>query len=132
MSNPLWGRKSVGEQEELPLVCSGCKGFFCKARHQPVCPAAGTNLIVPMISVGFEGHYENFSSGFKGLLNTLYSDKIGNYVKSDIILMIVARSYESLKNKKDKATETRRSAGARMRLIARLYLCFRNIYNNWS
>ena len=129
-------RRIVGEGEDLPLMCSGCKGFFArkyKARHQLVCPAAGTNLMVPMVSVDLEGHYESFSSGFKGLLNTLYSDNIGNYVKSDqIILMIGARSYGSLKRKKDKVTETRRAVRARMRLIARLYLCFQGIYNNQS
>ena len=44
--------------------------------------------------------------------------------------MIGARSYASLKRKKDKVTETKRSVRARMRLLARIYICFQNVYKN--
>ena len=60
--------------QDLPVMCSGCKGFYAKsfkARHQLNCPASGTNLMVPVVSVKLQFHFGNCSSDFKELLNTL-------------------------------------------------------------
>lgn len=46
--------------------------------------------------------------------------------------MIGSRSFSSLKRKKDKVTETRKSVRVRMRLSARLYLAFREAYSKQS
>nr|XP_047124946.1 uncharacterized protein LOC124807258 [Hydra vulgaris] len=71
------------------------------------------------------------SNDFVNLLNTLQLDDIGNYIKTDkIILMIGSRSYSALKRKKDKVSETKKLVRSRMRLTARLYLSFKSIYNN--
>ena len=99
--------QSKGEKEELPMMCSGCRGFFCKrykSRHQLICPAAGTNMLVLMVSMTLQDS-EKYPADFISLLNTLHLDDIGSRVKSDkIILMIGARSTEnaSLKRKKTK------------------------------
>ena len=102
-----------GEDKEIPLMCSGCKGFFArkyKARHQLVCPMAGSNLMMPLVSVETSNEeYETYSNEFLSLLNKLQLDDVGNYAKSDkIILMIGARSHSALKKKKDKVVETER------------------------
>ncbi|XP_065673105.1 uncharacterized protein LOC124805852 isoform X2 [Hydra vulgaris] len=126
-------RKSKIQNDELPLMCFGCKGFYSrkyKARHQLVCRGTNTNLLIPMVSIASED-YENYSNDFVNLLNTLQLDDIGNYIKTDkVILMIGSRSYSALKRKKDKVSETKRLVRSRMRLTARLYLSFKSIYNN--
>jgi len=129
-------RKAAENDTESPIMCTGCNGFFArkyKARHQVVCLSAGSNLVIPMINIANSSHYDNFSDEFKDLLNTLLLDDVGNYVKSDeIILMFGMRSFNSLKRKKDKVVEARKSVRSRMRLTARLYLRFRAIYNEQS
>ncbi|XP_065681675.1 uncharacterized protein LOC124811063 isoform X2 [Hydra vulgaris] len=126
-------RKSKIQNDELPLMCCGCKGFYSrkyKARHQLVCQGTNTNLMIPMVSIASKD-YENYSNDFVNLLNTLQLDDIGNYIKTDkIILMIGSRSYSALKRKKDKISETKRLVRSRMRLTARLYLSFKSIYSN--
>ena len=125
-------RKNDKDQDELPLICSGCNGFFSrtyKARHQLICSAAGSNLMMPLVSVSSSLSIDNYSDGFKSLLNTLRLDEVGDYIKTDkIVLMIGARSFGALKRRKDKITETLKSVRARMRLVARIYLSFREIY----
>ena len=91
---------------DIPIMCTGCKGFFAKkykARHQIICPSADSNLMVPMVVLTQPHDYDKYTSEFKDLLNTLYSDEIGNYVKQDeIVLMFGDRSFNSLRRKKDK------------------------------
>ena len=117
---------------DIPVMCSGCKGFFSrkyKARHQMICPENGSNLMLPMVSVEQCQGMEQYSVGFRNLLNTLHQDKVGDYIKTDkIILMIGNRSFSALKRKKDKKTETSKYVRARMRLTARIYMAFRDEY----
>ena len=76
---------------------------------------------------------ENTDDAFKDLLKTLQLDIVGNYIKTDaIILMIVASMFAALKRKKEKATETRRTTRSLIRLITRLRLCFREICKKQS
>ena len=104
-----------------------------KTRHQLVCPAGSSNLMLPMVPVHEAVAAENQPDQFKSLLNTLQLDEIGQYLKTDpIILMIGLRSFAALKRKKDKITETRKSVRARMRLVARLYLVYRDLYGKQS
>ena len=99
-------------------MCSGCKGFFSrsyKVRHQVICPAGGTNLMLPMVSFEQNQSLENYSHDFKLLLNSLQLDEIGNYIKTDpIILMIGVRSFGSLKRKKDKVIEGKKAVRCRI------------------
>ena len=108
------------------MMCSGCKGFFArsyKARHQLICPAAGCNLMLPMVNVAPLDHLENISDGFKEVLNILLLDEVGNYINTDeIILMFGVRSFSALKRRQDKITEGRKAVRARMRLTAQIYL----------
>ena len=70
---------------------------------------------------------------FKDLLSTLLLDEVGNYIKTDeIILMFGERSFNSLKRKKDKVVECKKYVRARMRLTGRVYLCFRKLYSEQS
>ena len=58
-------------------------------------------------------------------------DVIGDYVKTDeIILMIRARLFGAMKRKKDKFVEGKRTVRSRMRLLGRIYLYFREFYND--
>ena len=127
-------RKTQKDGEELPVMCSGCHGFFTKkykSRHQQICPANGSNIMLPMVSIESAKHAEKFSNAFKSLLNTLRLDKVGDCIKSDeIILMIGNRSFNSLKRKKDKKEETSKYVRARMRLTARVLIAFKNVYDN--
>ena len=126
---------SKSEQHDTAAVvmCSGCKGFFAnkyKTRHVLICPVAGNNFVLPMVNIASFHQIEQLPNDFKELLNSLYSDEIGEYIKTDnIILMFGARSYSALKRKKDKVFETRKYVRGRMRLVARLYLAFREVYS---
>ena len=118
------------------IICSGCEGFFAKKyknRHRLVCPASGSNIMLPMVSLTSSISIENSDDDFKNLLNSLQLDTVGDYIKTDpIVLMIGARTFAASKRKKDKVTETRRTTRSRMRLTTRLYLCFREICKNQS
>ena len=124
------------QQQEMPIMCSGCKGFFAKgykARHQVNCLAAGTNVMVPVVSLTATVSFENYPDGFKELLSDLQQDDTGNCVKTDsIILMLGFRSYTSLKRRKGKVIESRKTVRTRMRLLARVYLKFKSFYTQQS
>ena len=85
-------------------MCSGCKGFFAKSyksRHQLICPAGSSlNLMMPLVPIEMCTTVEEYSDGFKALLNTLQLDEVGSYIKTDsIILMIGNRSFSAFKKK---------------------------------
>ena len=111
--------RKCGNDSEIPMMCSRCKGFLArssKARHQLICPAAGCNLMLPMVNVASLDHLENISDGFKEVLNTLLLVEVGNYNKIDeIILMFGMRSFSALKRRQDKITEGRKAVRAFMR-----------------
>lgn len=68
------------------------------APHRLVCPASETNIMLPIVSVESCKVVENVWDEFKEFLNSLLLDVIGNYVKTDkIVLMIGARSFRVLK-----------------------------------
>ena len=105
-------RERKSKNEDRPVMCSGCKGFFSKtykARHQLICTASGTNLMMPIVTIARTPEVQDYSDDFKILLNTIRLDKFGDNIKSDqVIMMIGSRSYASLKRKKDKVTETKK------------------------
>ena len=117
----------------MPVMCSGCLGFFAKskARRQLLCPASGTNIVHSIESVESCKVVESFCEEFKELLNSLLLDVTGNYIKTEkIVLMIGARSFGALRRKKDKKIGAKKLVRTRMQLVARVYLCFREIYSN--
>ena len=66
-------------------------GFFAKsfkAHHQLNCPASGTNVMIPMISVNNPLPLDQYSDESKVLLQTIQQDTVGDYVKSDTIILI--------------------------------------------
>ena len=66
-----------------------------------------------MISIHHESNFDSYPDGFKDLLNTLSLDEVGDYIKTDeIILMFGLRSFCALNRKKDKVTEARKSVRA--------------------
>ena len=127
-------RKSGKADGDTPVMCSGCFVFFAKsykARHQLICPSSGTNVMLPVVSIEKCTAIDKYCDEFKELLSKLLLDEIGDYVKTDeIILMIGARSFGAMKRKKDKIVEGKRTVRSRMRLLARIYLCFREFYND--
>lgn len=129
-------RERKSETDEPPLMCSGCKAFIAKsykARHQLKCPGNGSNFMIPVISINSIANTEQYSDGFKALLNTLQLDEVGTYIKTDeLVLMIGARSYAAVHRKVDKQTEAKKSVRARMRLITRVYFEYRKIYSQQS
>ena len=121
--------------KEVPIMCTGCKGFFSKtykARHQLICPAnEGINIMIPMISITESEVIDGYNDEFKELLNTLRLDDVGAYVKKDkIILMIDSKAFNSLRRKRDKIIGAQKTVRAQMRLLTRLYLSFQKTYKN--
>ena len=46
--------------------------------------------------------FDQYSAGFKNLLNTLHLDSVSNFAKSDpIVLMVGVRSHAAIKRKQD-------------------------------
>ena len=76
-------------KKDVPVMCTGCKGFFSKtykARHQLICPAnEGINI---MIYITESEVIDGYIDEFKELLNTLRLDDVGAYVKKDEELLI--------------------------------------------
>ena len=109
-----------------PLMCSGCFRFFAKSyktHHQLICPSSGTNVMLPVVSIEKCTAIDKYCDEFKELLSKLLLDEIGDYVKTDeIILMIGARSFGAMKRKKDKIVEGKRTVRSRMRLLTRIYV----------
>ena len=128
-TNYMTERRSNDNFVERPIMCPGCKGFFAKgykSRHQLICPTAGSNIMLPIVSLDETHFVETYPKEFIELLNSLQLDEVGNYVKQDeIILMIGHRFFGGSKRKKDKIVGTVKTVGTRMRLTARLYLSFR-------
>ena len=127
---------STSTRNDIPVMCSGCKGFFSptyKSRHFEKCTSKKSNLMLPMIASESIETCENFSDEFKELLNTLLLDDVANYLKTDqIILMLGYRSFGAIKRRTDKKIETKKTVRSRMRLLARLYLAFCDEYSNQS
>lgn len=91
--------------EELPVMYSGCKGFFLKsykARHQLVFSATCVGVIFPMVSIEKIEYVEQHTSEFKELLNTLHLHEAGNYVKSGLIMLLIGLRLFNVKKKKIK------------------------------
>ena len=122
-------KKQSSQPKKLPLMCSGCMGFFSKsykARQQLVCSAASVGVMFPMVSIEKTEYKEQHPPEFKELLSTLHLDEVGNCVKSDpVILVIGSRLINAKRKKTDKETGTRISVRTHMRLMAHLclYLC---------
>ena len=135
-NNFLRERVSLNSEQDVPVMCSACHGFFAKdykARHQLICSGSGSGLMLPMINIADCPKLNDLKPGFKDLLSTMRMDKIGDYVKTDnIILMIGARTHNALKRKKDKEQECKKTVRSRMRLIARVYLKFLEYYQDQS
>ena len=112
-------------------VKSSLKSY--KSRHQLICRQGGLNPLVPVVSIEKVESFDEFSDGFKSLLNTLHLDVIGNFAKSDpIVLMVGARSHTAIKRKKDKISENMRTVRSKMRLMSRVYLTYRHAYREQS
>ena len=89
--------------EKLPVMYSGCKGFFLKsykARHQLVFSATCVGVIFPMVSIEKIEYVEQHTSEFKELLNTLHLHETGNYVKSGLIMLLIGLRLFNVKKKK--------------------------------
>ena len=97
---------STSTRNDIPVMCSGCKGFFSptyKSRHFEKCTSKKSNLMLPMVAAESIETYENFSDEFKELLNTLLLDDVANYLKTDQkILMLGYRSFGAIKRRADK------------------------------
>ena len=53
-SNFIRERKYRKTKSEIPVMCSGCLGFFAKiykTHHRLLCLASGTNIMPPIVSV---------------------------------------------------------------------------------
>lgn len=127
-------RKPKSDNTQPPVMCMGCDKFLSKSfkpRHQPNCTGKGINTFVPVAAIAkTPSNFNDFEDGYKAILNTLHQDAVGDYIKTDqIILMVGARSYSSIKRKLDKVQENKRTVRSRIRLMARVYLAFLECYN---
>ena len=74
----------------MPVMCSGFKGFYCKSykiRHQLICPAAGTNLMIAVVSIAAPMP-DVLPDDFKELLNSMHVDQARSYVTTDGIILL--------------------------------------------
>ena len=105
----MYERGNLVKKQEMPIKSSGCKRFFkkCyKATHQVVCPAAGTIIMVLVVSLTETVPFENYSDGFKQLLSDSEQNDTGNCVITNAtFLMVGFRSYTNLKSRKGKVIE---------------------------
>ena len=89
-SNEFLRQRKAGDNDDLPFMCSGCKGFFSKSyktRHQQVCSSSSSNFLMPVVPVETFLTVENFPDEYKSLLNSLQIDEVGTYIKTDPIIL---------------------------------------------
>lgn len=57
-------RKTKDGNDEIPVLCTGCDGFFknsYKSTHQKICPGnTNQNLMLPLVSIEAAQTFENF------------------------------------------------------------------------
>ena len=78
-------KNNKNSESNMPVMYSGCKGFYCKSyksRHQLICPASGTNLMIPVVSLAAPLP-EVLPDDFKEILNSMHKDEARSYVKTD-------------------------------------------------
>ena len=128
-------KSNKNSESNTPVMCSECKGFYCKSyksRHQLICPAAGTNLMIPVVSIAAPLP-DVLPDDFKQLLNSMHMDEAGSYVKTDCIILLIGRSaFTATRRKKDKYIETKKNIRGKMRVLARIYLQYRKNYKEQS
>ena len=115
----------------LQLCVQGVKSSLPRANNQasPYLSSRGLNTPSPCGVHWKSESFDEFSNGFKSLLNTLHLDVIGNLAKSDpIVLMVSARTHTAIKRKKDKIFGNITMVRSRMRLMSRVYLTYRDAY----
>ena len=102
-------RERSSTKPEDMMACTGCNGFLnksYKAVHQLICPGQGTDPMIPLVALESTTILNELSEDFKKVLATLHLDSVGNFVKTDeIILMIGNRYFSALKRKKGKKAE---------------------------
>ena len=105
-------KNNKSSEGKMAVMCSGCKGFYCKSyksRHQLICPAAGTNLMIPVLSITAPVP-DVLPNDLKELLNSLHIDEAGSYVMTDRIILLIGRSvFSATRRKKDKQIEIKKS-----------------------
>lgn len=133
-SNDFMREYTRADTVGIPIYCTGCQGFYSKnfkTRHQKLCRSNGGSKMMLSLATEEIPTFDELSDGFKSLLNTMHQDLVSDHIKNDpVILMIGNRFYGSLKRKKDKKLETTKYVRARLRLTARVYLSFLDIYQN--
>lgn len=77
----------------------------------------------PLVSLKSTINIVKNNDDFKDLQNISQLHMVGNYIKTDcIILIIEARTFTASKREKNKVTETVRTTSSWMHLATRLYL----------
>ena len=102
-----------------------------KARHQ--CPQNLTGLVLTTVNIQHSKQVQSLPEDFKQLLSTLKVDDISALIMKDpVIQMVGRRSYNALKRRTDKVAEGKRTVRGRMRLLGRLYVRHREMYESQS
>ena len=107
------------------LYCSKCNTFRARTgfyKHKRKCQGDQTEHPKPMDMLNLS---QKMKGGFQDVISGLHEDEVGILCKTDpTILLVGTRLYED-KTKPEKSMEIKKTVRASMRMLARLYLHFK-------
>lgn len=108
------------------VLCSGCSGFYSENtfyKHKTICLGSPLPSRVEMKCMSAS---PSSSHSFEAMLSSIQNDEVGNMAKTDPTIRIIGeRRFQACKKKVDLEQESRRTVRAEMRLLAKLYLEFK-------
>jgi len=137
--NPNFETARKSNQEEQPVMCSGCQAFLLKssmAKHRTTCNTEGktytvdVDLLKPDINA-------SLSETFKeNIISTMRNDEVGKRVKKDRALLLFGCRLFDKALTKDNVVGNKKDVRSKMRILMHLYIEFlkehpqRLVFNN--
>ena len=125
---PSYIRERIGGDTDELVICTSCKGCYCKrykARHQLHCGKDSGQVMIPVIPMR-SLVLDELKDDFKSVINKMIIDDISTVAKTDpVILTIGSRIYNGQKCKTEKKYEVEKRVRLTMRQLSRLYMKFK-------
>ena len=110
--------------------CQLCGGVYSKLlfkKHRATCQGDAVYFPKPLSLCLLKGVYEKIPADFLQVLEGLNNDDIGEMCRNDETIQLIGiRLFEKDKAKVDKTMEVKKSTRSNMRLLAKLYIHFKN------